>query len=257
MKKIYIEGNDNKSKYLRQMYNDSIAITRELAEIIVVPVPFSKDLVTVNIDDEITIEQYLLKIKNKTVLGGPINQEILNMFTILNIEYIDMYKQDALAIKNAIPTAEGAIVKAIKETDITIQNAKVCVIGFGRCGKILCDKLYGMKANVYCAARKKKDLALINSLGYNSLEISALNNELNSFDIIFSTVPAMILDEEKLSLIRDDTVIIDIASKPGSVDYEAASKLGKKAFLELGIPSKVAPKSAAMFLKEAIDEYII
>ena len=75
-------------------------------------------------------------------------------------------------------------------------------------------------------------------------------------DIIFSTIPALILDIEKLKLVKKDAVIIDLASTPGSVDYEAAKELGISSYLELGIPSKVAPYSSAIYLKEAIDRLI-
>jgi len=81
-------------------------------------------------------------------------------------------------------------------------------------------------------------------------------NYLGDMDIIFSTVPDLVLGEKKLNKIRKDTVIIDLASSPGSVDFACAKGLGLQAILELGIPSKVAPKSAAMYLKESIDNVI-
>ena len=75
-------------------------------------------------------------------------------------------------------------------------------------------------------------------------------------DIIFSTVPARILGEDELKLLKKDVVIIDLASSPGSVDYDACIKFGVNAHLELGLPSKVAPKSAAEYLKLDVDKII-
>ena len=46
--------------------------------------------------------------------------------------------------------------------------------------------------------------------------------------------------------------IIDIASAPGGVDYEAAGALGIAAKLCLGLPGKYAPKTAGEILAEEI-----
>jgi serine/threonine protein kinase len=60
----------------------------------------------------------------------------------------------------------------------------------------------------------------------------------------------------KISTANKDTVIIDLASAPGGVDFKVSEKLGIKAYLELALPSKVAPKSAASYLKQTIDSVI-
>ena len=62
---------------------------------------------------------------------------------------------------SVISTAEGAINVAINNTKFTLHGANVLVLGFGRVGKVLAQKLQGMGANVYCEARKKSDLSLI------------------------------------------------------------------------------------------------
>lgn len=257
MKKIYIEGNDLRAENLRRLYVDNICENISEAHVVFLPIPFSKDMLHVNIQEKIKIEEYIEKLQGKCVLGGPVPNKIEEIFKNFNIEYTDLFERDDLAYLNAIATAEGAIFKAIKETDFVIHGSKVCVIGFGRCGKILADKLKGMNAKVTCVARNKKDLALINALGYNSLDIKNLADELRKFDIIYTTVPTCILDSVMLKNVREDTVIIDIASMPGSVDYIEADKLHINAFLELGIPGKIAPKTSAKFLKNIIDEFLI
>ena len=141
-------------------------------------------------------------------------------------------------------------------TDITMHGANVLVLGYGRVAKILADKLKGLNANVFCAARKQKDLAHIKALGYNVVDINNMLDVIAKMDIIFNTVPTMILGEKKLIKLNKDTVIIDLASAPGGVDFKVAEDLGIKAYLELALPSKVAPKSSASYLKDAIDSVI-
>ena len=83
-------------------------------------------------------------------------------------------------------TSEGTIKIAIEETNKTIYNSKVLILGFGRVGKTLADRFYGMKANVYCEARKDEDIAWINTYGYNSVNLNDLENCLSEFDIIIN-----------------------------------------------------------------------
>ena len=62
----------------------------------------------------------------------------------------------------------------------------------------------------------------------------------------------MILTREKLSELRKESLIIDLASNPGGVDFQMAEKMGIKAIWSLGLPGKVAPQTAAEIMKESI-----
>ena len=54
-----------------------------------------------------------------------------------------------------------------------------------------------------------------------------------------------------------NTLIIDVASKPGGVDFEYAKRNGYKVIHALGIPGKIAPRTAATYMKNIIEKYII
>lgn len=168
----------------------------------------------------------------------------------------DFYDDEKITILSTISTAEGAIAKAIEETEISLDNANTLVLGFGRVGKMLANKLHAMNANVYVEARKEKDLAWIGALGYNSIPLTKLSENLCKMDIIFNTVPTMILDKEKLILLNRKILIIDLASKPGGVDFETCKRMKFNASLYSGIPGKVAPRTVATYLKDYIMDKI-
>ena len=65
-----------------------------------------------------------------------------------------------------MPTAEGAIQLAMEELPITLHGARVLVIGYGRLGRVLADRLAGLKARVSVAARRYADLAWAENCGY-------------------------------------------------------------------------------------------
>lgn len=153
---------------------------------------------------------------------------------------------------NAIPTAEGAIEIAISETPVTIHGSKCLVLGYGKIGKILSKDLYGMGAQTYAAARKYADLAMIEGHGYEPLPIGILESGISDFDIIFNTIPALILDDKILSKVRKDALIIDLASKPGGLDFEAAKRYGLRVIWALGLPGKIAPITSGAIIKDTI-----
>ena len=112
--------------------------------------------------------------------------------------------------------------------------------------------LKGIGARVTVEARKEEDLAWIVENGYKSVHLKDLEAVLPYQDIIFNTIPHLILDRQKLTKINKSTVIIDVSSYPGGVDFHAAKELGIKTSLDLGLPGIVAPKTAAQIIYEVM-----
>lgn len=163
----------------------------------------------------------------------------------------DYSAREDFAILNAVPTAEGAVECAMCAYEGTISGSKSLVTGFGRIGKVLAKMLKALGSDVTVSARKFDDLAYINALGYraeNTLELK----ELSGYNLIFNTVPALIFDEKLLKNTDRDTLIIDLASVPGGVDFEAARSLKIDAQRALSLPGKCAPKAAAEIIKQTV-----
>ena len=60
----------------------------------------------------------------------------------------DYLSREELAVRNGVPTAEGAIEAAMAATDVTLCGTPCLVIGFGRIGKLLAHRLRGLGAEV-------------------------------------------------------------------------------------------------------------
>ena len=61
-----------------------------------------------------------------------------------------------------------------------------------------------------------------------------------------------LLREAELADLKPGCLVIDLASKPGGVDFDAAARLGVKAFWALSLPGKVAPVTAGKSIKTTI-----
>ena len=168
------------------------------------------------------------------------------------IEIIDIMKREELAVLNTIATAEGTIQIAIENTNTILHGSNCLILGFGRIGKVLARKLVGLSVNVTCAARKDDDIAWIQAYGYKSLNINELGEELNQYDIIINTVPHIILNEKRLEYVRNDALLIDLASNPGGIDKKSVKDKKLKFIWALSLPGKVAPITSAEFIKNTI-----
>ena len=226
-------------------FDNNLERDKQNKKIIIGPIPYSTDGKTLyapfcNKKLDINL------LKDKKIIAGKIPEEVAD------IKSIDILKNEYFTIRNTVPTAEGAIAKAIELTDINIDKANIMVLGFGRVGKTLCYKLKNLGANVYAEARKERDLAWIDVFGYNAIPLEKINENICKMDIIFNTIPELILDKSKLILMNEKTLIIDLASKPGGTDFESANKMGIKAILYSGIPGKIASEYEAELIKEVI-----
>lgn len=225
------------------------------ADIVVGPLPISSNAQDVNMPfsyNKLSIKEFITKLSGKTVIAGAIKPEMYELAKENKVNLIDIVKREELAVLNAISTAEGALQIAISETSKNLHGNKVLVMGFGRIGKILAKMLDGIGAKVSCEARKTTDLAWIQAYGYERINLIDLKEHLGEFDIIFNTIPYMVLNKEYLKETKEDALIIDLASNPGGVDREAVKQLKRKFIWALSLPGKVSPITSAQFMQETL-----
>ncbi len=225
------------------------------AEFVVLPLPVSTDGETLNAPFSRALvglsELTACVHPGQTVLGGKVPPALTKTLTENGVKVLDYFEREELMVQNAVPTAEGAIQLAMEELPVTLCGASCLVTGFGRIGKALCRLLSALGASVTVAARRVSDRALSQTLGYTAVPMNALSDA-GEFDVIFNTVPTLILDETYLKTLPKTTLIIDLASRPGGVDFAAAASLGLKTIWALSLPGRVAPKSAGVILKDTV-----
>ncbi|WP_404328670.1 dipicolinic acid synthetase subunit A [Mesobacillus maritimus] len=181
---------------------------------------------------------------------------LTNLMETTGRKVIPMFARDDMAILNSIPTAEGTLKVAIEHTDFMIHGSNVMVLGYGRVGKTIARLFDAVGAKVRVGARKEADLARIIEVGLTPFHLKNLAPVMENVDICINTIPHLILTADILDKMAQHTLIIDVASKPGGTDFEYAKEKGLKALLELGIPGKVAPKSAGAIIAKVLVELL-
>ncbi len=252
---VFTYGHENLENI---MYNkkikkcDSLETAIYNSEIVISSIPFTKDGIEIYAPyskEHIRLKDISEFLNNKTFLAGNIPNNFLDS---VNTKTIDFMKQESLTILNTIATAEGAIANIILNTQINLQDSKILILGFGRVAKVLAKKLAMLDANVTCAARKENDYAWMETLGYEIENINQLENKLNKYDVIVNTVPQIILDKNKLKDIKEDCLLIDLASKPGGIDQRACKELKINFIWALALPGKYSPLTSAKYIKNTI-----
>lgn len=247
-----------KAEILKSLKNVTFCMSIQEAtknNVIVSSMPFSSNNMEVNTplsDHKIAIEELVNNLAGKILIAGSIKNELIEQLKSKKIKLFDLLDREELAILNAISTSEGAIQIAMENTLHTLHGSEILVLGFGRIGKVLAKMLTAIGAKVTCAARKHSDIAWIKTYGYNPVTFDNLNETLKQYDIIMNTVPKMVLDKDRLIKLKQECLIIDLASKPGGINQEAAENLKLKTIWALALPGKVAPTTSAEYMKETI-----
>ncbi|WNQ13782.1 dipicolinate synthase subunit DpsA [Paenibacillus aurantius] len=174
-----------------------------------------------------------------------------------SLKLYELFDRDDVAIYNSIPTAEGAIMMAIQNTDFTIHGSQSMVLGMGRTGFTLARTLQGLGAHVKMGVRRPEHYARAWEMGFEPFYTQEISQHVGNIDLIFNTIPTMIITAQIIAKIPNRALIIDLASKPGGTDFRFAEKRGIKAMLAPGLPGIVAPKTAGRIIANTLSTLLM
>lgn len=252
---VYTLGLDNKVEAENTIALDRLEDLKEKLDYVILPLPVTCDGIHINMpyyQEKVSLYTLIPYLKANAVLfGGKVDKEAA-IFTYKGFEILDYLEREELSVLNAVPTSEGALELAMHELATTVYGLNVLVTGMGRISKVLIKALIGLGAKVTVTARKYADLEWAKIFGCEGIHIKDINDTLEKFDLIFNTVPFMIFDEKKLIKLKESCLVIDLASKPGGVDFDSASKIGVKVIWALSLPGKVAPVTSGQIIAGTI-----
>ena len=149
-------------------------------------------------------------------LGGMLSVEAKAIAAEAGVELVDYFAREELTIRNAIPTAEGCIGILMKERSRTLWGSSILL----------------------------------------TIPIDRLGQIAPAFDTVVNTVPAPVLSEAVLARLRPQSFIVDLASRPGGTDFDAARRLGHRAIHALSLPAACAPETAGEAVARTVCDMI-
>ncbi len=226
------------------------------ATFIILPLPLTRDRITLNaplFDETVLLSDiYSLATPEKMLFGGQLPKSFCEELDARGVAYCDYFLLDELAIYNAVPTAEGVLKVLIEELPITIHGMRCAITGYGKVGKVLAGVLKALGADVTVFARKERDFADAFTKAVKQKHFSKLETENQSFDVLINTVPTKVIDADVLDKLNADCVLIEIASAPFGIDFQAAKERAMTVIKASSLPGKVAPKSAGEIIGRSI-----
>lgn len=228
--------------------------------ILLCSIPISNDqehMIALENKNDLTLENLKNSLEPHHILIGGKFPPLLRDYCYKHkITHYDLLENESFAINNAIATAEGAIMEAIKLSPVNIHKSKCLILGFGRCGSVLANRLSNLNGNICILVHREQQAAIAATYGYSYCYENELNEKVQESDFIFNTIPSLILNKDTLQFVNKNATIIDIASAPGGLDYDYVKAAGINAKLCLGIPGKTAPLASARYIYENVERII-
>ncbi len=238
------------------------------SDVILLPLPVTRDNVNLLLASDPKAETIRLvelvrlasRYNCRAILGGMLPDDVCSLCEKEGVFVRDYYKSDDLQRKNALPSAEGSLMIAMEHTDITVKDMKALVCGYGRIGSLLASMLHKLGAHVTVAARRDETLCEISMDGYRAVRIGGSTEELGAAvdesDVIFNTVPSVILTSAVIGRVKSKPLYIEIASLPGGIDLSAARDAGIRTVFAPSLPGKYSPKSAGKYIFETVSDIL-
>ena len=277
MHEIAMLGGDERQKYLAMRLKDrgfavvgfgnqvrpaakDLASAVKNAGAVILPVPSTRDGKYLSQADRemprIAFSELLSLLAPGTLLsGGMMPPEWCAAASARGILPIDYFSGEPVQLQNALPTVEGALRLAMQALPVTLCGTQTAVVGYGRIGSLLVEKLVALGASVGVLARSPVALAAAELHGARA---QAFQKGVPPFfadcRVLFNTVPERVLDASFLSALPKNCVLIELASAPGGFDPDLAKASGLTVIPAQGLPGRFYPETAGKILADAVCE---
>ena len=144
----------------------------------------------------------------------------------------DYFQNEAVQLRNAAITAEGAIALAMERSQRTLLGSRALILGGGRVSQALAPRLRALGAEVTVYARRGEERVIAEGWGCHSLAF--LPEKPRGYHFLFNTVSAPLLPRA-----AEQALNIELASAPGGFRDPSGVVIAR------GLPGKTAPLSAA------------
>ena len=188
--------------------------------------------------------------KDAVLVAGNFPVEVESWLQTSGVRCVSFLELEGYLLSNAEITAEGGVYLLLHHLRRTLSGAKVLVIGYGRIGRFIAGKLRFLGADVTVSARRREQLAELNIRGYRAQRTGIYEDGLGGYDAVVNTVPGIIMTAEQGKSLKEDCVVLELASLPGGFPEEMKKR--RSIIMGQALPGKTAPETAGKNLAEAV-----
>lgn len=267
IKCFHLSYPENALEQLIKLHPHRITICRNMSQLfedckmLICPVPFTRDGIQVYTEDTsetISIPDFMShETLPEQIIGGGFPKYFIHSISQSSTKIYDIMKDDSFVAKNAELTGEGLLKYMIGNTPVTISHAHILIAGYGRCGKVIAEKLSVLEGNITILDHDDTAIRTASEKGYTVFDPKKFDGSPLPFDMIVNTIPTPVLKAPLLRKLKGSCRIFDIASSPGGFDEDVCKGLSLKVIKCPGIPGKTAPASAGYAIAECAERFFI
>lgn len=190
--------------------------------------------------------------KGAMVLTGSVPQPLRELCSEHGLMLCDYYADEALTLKNAFLTAEGAISLLIQHMEYSLHDTPVLITGGGRISLMLARLLRCFGADVTVCARNSVQRMRASLEHCRTADLPQLTELCRRSKIIINTAPATLFGEEHFHILGKGTLFMELAGKSPEAEQMLAEKYGVQHIMAGGLPGRLSPKTAGEAIAQTI-----
>ena len=161
-----------------------------------------------------------------------------------NLRLAQMLEDEVYLIQNAYLSAKGALQCAMENSEGSLWQASVAVIGTGRIAQALMPLLHCFSTDIRVVGRNAAHLEKARMMGFRGFSLGDMACALAGTEYIFNTIPSPIIHAGDLAHMAAGGLYIELASPPYGCAPKDLSPHGRY-HLASGLPGKCCPIAAA------------
>ncbi len=242
------------TRYLPLTEEDSVPRDMGGADVLLLPVPATKDGVHLNCakSSPPTLSR-LAAAGPARIFGGGFSAGFIAESRRSGRVVTDLLTNAAFTEQNAALTAEAALGVGMEAAGRSLQHLEIAVIGYGRIAARLTRYLLALGAHVTVYARREEARLAASLDGARVYPVTSLARTLPSARLIYNTVPAPLLTKETTAHLTD-CAVVELAS--GRENISLPPREGVTLHFAHSLPGKVFPVSAGHIIAHTLDRVL-
>ena len=239
--KISIISKDNRFRFVK----DSLSARGHRCDICDIDTYCESDVILLSPRAELSdreLRSLFSRVSAKTTVFCGNGSTVKGYFGGRVLDYSD---DEAFLCENAYITAQCALKLTLDNIDTVLFGKRALIVGYGRIGKYLATMLRDLGAVVFVCARRRE--SQLDAFYNGCIPVSLDDGSISSFDLIYNTVPEIIIKKSFTERLSDKAVIFELASLPGG--FEDTSRV----ITARGLPGKMLQRSGA----DAITDFVL
>lgn len=189
-------------------------------------------------------EEIISKLREGVLVFGSKVKDDHNKF-LEKVRYVDLMSIEDFVIDNAKLTAENFLVDLILNTDSSMYEQKILILGNGRVAKALWYLFLKLGISFDVMMRREDEYNLSKLIANNSYKFGEYESRIGQYDVVINTIPTCLFKDA--SRFKEDCVVFELASVNCLEDAK-----GVKYVLCPALPAKYSPKSAGRLIMNVV-----